>query len=248
MKSFNGKTVIVTGSTRGIGRAIAEAYALEGANVIITGTNADKTEAAAADIAAKTGAKTIGTELHVSEAASCLSCVDKAIAAFGRIDILVNNAGITRDNLLIRMKEEDYDAVLDINLKGAFLMSKAVAKPMMKQRSGRILNISSVVGQAGQAGQANYSASKAGLIGLTKSLARELASRKILVNAIAPGFVRTAMTDALSDEAKSEINKMIPLGSPCEPEEIANAALFLTGERSSYITGQVLAVNGGMYM
>ena len=248
MKTFDGKTVIVTGSTRGIGRAIAEAYASEGANVIITGTNTEKAEAAAAEIAARTGAKTIGTELHVSEFVSCLACADKALAAFGRIDILVNNAGITRDNLLIRMKEEDYDAVLDINLKGAFLMSKAVARTMMKQRSGRILNISSVVGQAGQAGQSNYSASKAGLIGLTKSLARELSSRKILVNAIAPGFVRTAMTDALSDEAKSDINKMIPLGSPCGPEEIANAALFLTGEHSSYITGQVLAVNGGMYM
>ena len=248
MKQFEGKTAIITGSSRGIGYAIAKAYASEGANVVVTATSAEKAEAAAASIAAEFGINAIGIELHVSDSKSCTAAIEAALSRFGRIDILVNNAGITKDNLLIRMKEEDYDAVLDVNLKGAFLMSKAAAKPMMKQRSGRIVNITSVVGQAGQAGQANYSASKAGLIGLTKSLARELASRNILVNAVAPGFVRTDMTEKLPEAAKEEIIKTIPLQAACAPEDIAHSVLFLTGPGSSYITGQVLAVNGGMYM
>lgn len=248
MKQFEGKNVLVTGSSRGIGYAVAFAYAAEGANVAVTATSAERAAAAANAISSATGAKIIALELHVSDSASCVSAVNETLKSFGGLDILVNNAGITRDNLLIRMKEEDYDEVLDVNLKGAFLMSKAVAKSMMKQRSGRIVNITSVVGQTGQAGQANYSASKAGLIGLTKSLAREFASRNILVNAVAPGFVKTDMTDKLSDEAKTEINKIIPLGSPCSPEDIACAVLFLTGDGAKYITGQVLAVNGGMYM
>ncbi|MCX5791550.1 MAG: SDR family oxidoreductase, partial [Elusimicrobia bacterium] len=161
---------------------------------------------------------------------------------------LVNNAGITRDNLVLRMKEADFDAVMDVNLKGAFLMAKAAAKPMLKARAGSIINISSVVGQSGQAGQANYSASKAGLIGLTKSLAREFAPRQVLVNAVAPGFIRTRMTDGLKEEAKAKISEMIPLGRMGEPAEVAKAALFLAGGDCSYITGQVLAVNGGLYM
>lgn len=248
MSTFEGKTVIITGSTRGIGQAIAQAYALQKANIIVTGTSLENATKAASEIASSTNAKVLGLQLDVSNAESCQNVVDKTLAVFGAIDILVNNAGITRDNLVMRMKEEEYDLVLDTNLKGAFLMSKAVCKPMMKQRSGRIVNITSVVGQAGQAGQANYSASKAGLIGLTKSLAREFASRNILVNAVAPGFVKTAMTEALSEEAQNEIKKLIPLGEPCMPKEIASAVLFLTGTESSYITGQVLAVNGGMYM
>lgn len=248
MKLFEGKTVLVTGSTRGIGNAVALAFAREGAKVVLTGTSAVKATEAAQAVSSATGAEVLGIELKVDSAADCSSAVEKTLKAFGSVDILVNNAGITRDNLLIRMKEEDYDAVLNTNLKGAFLMAKAVARPMMKQRSGRIINITSVVGQTGQAGQANYSASKAGLIGLTKSLARELAPRGILVNAVAPGFVRTAMTDALSEDVKKEISGMIPLGGPCEPEAIADAVIFLSGPGSSYITGQVLAVNGGMYM
>jgi len=248
MKQFEGKNVIVTGSSRGIGYAVAMAYAREGANVVVTATSRERAAAAANSIASATDAKTAGLELNVSDSANCVSVVNETVKLFGGLDILVNNAGITRDNLILRMKEEDYDAVLDVNLKGAFLMSKAAAKLMMKQRSGRIVNISSVVGQSGQAGQSNYSASKAGLIGLTKSLARELAPRSILVNAVAPGFVKTDMTDKLPDEAKAEINKMIPLGKPCGPEDIASAVLFLTGSGSSYITGQVLPVNGGMYM
>lgn len=248
MKLFEGKTALVTGSTRGIGNAVALAFAREGAKVVLTGTSAAKAAEAAAAVSSAAGAQVLGIELKVDNAASCAAAVEQALKAFGSVDILVNNAGITRDNLLIRMKEEDYDAVLNTNLKGAFLMSKAVARYMMKQRSGRIVNITSVVGQTGQAGQANYSASKAGLIGLTKSMARELAPRGILVNAVAPGFVKTDMTETLSEEAKAEITKMIPLGGPCSPDEIANAVIFLAGPYSAYITGQVLAVNGGMYM
>lgn len=248
MGQFDGKCVLVTGSSRGIGYAVALAYAKEGAKVAITATSIEKARDVAARIVEMTGAETLPLELHVSDSASCDAAVAETTKSFGRLDILVNNAGITKDGLIIRMKEDDFCQVIDVNLKGTFLMCKAVAKIMMKQRCGRIVNISSVVGQAGQAGQANYAASKAGIIGLTKSLARELASRNILVNAVAPGFVKTDMTDKLSDETKAEIVKNIPLQKPCMPEDIANSVLFLTGAGSSYITGQVIAVNGGMYM
>ena len=248
MKRLEGKTALVTGAARGIGLEIAMAFAAEGAAVAVADLSPQDCAAAAAEIAGKTGARTIGLGLDVSKEADCERAIEETITAFGKVDILVNNAGITRDGLVLRMKEADFDAVMDVNLKGAFLMAKAAAKPMLKARAGRIINISSVVGQSGQAGQANYSASKAGLIGLTKSLAREFAPRQVLVNAVAPGFIRTRMTEGLKDEAKTKIYEMIPLGRMGEPGEVAKAALFLAGDDSAYITGQVLAVNGGLYM
>jgi len=248
MKRLEGKTALVTGAARGIGLEIAAAFAAEGAFVAVADLSPEECAAAAAEIAAKTGARAIGLGLDVTKEADCERALAETEKAFGRVDILVNNAGITKDNLVLRMKEADFDAVIGVNLKGAFLMSKAAAKLMLKARSGRIINISSVVGQSGQAGQANYSASKAGLIGLTKSLAREFAPRQVLVNAVAPGFIRTRMTDGLKDEAKAKISEMIPLGRMGEPGEVAKAALFLAGDDSAYITGQVLAVNGGLYM
>ncbi|MHB0995824.1 MAG: 3-oxoacyl-[acyl-carrier-protein] reductase [Elusimicrobiales bacterium] len=248
MKRLEGKTALVTGAARGIGLEIAMAFAAEGASVAVADLSQADCAAAAEDIAAKTGAKAIGLGLDVSKEADCEKALEEAEKTFGKVDILVNNAGITKDNLVLRMKEADFDSVISVNLKGAFLMSKAAAKLMLKARGGRIINISSVVGQSGQAGQANYSASKAGLIGLTKSLAREFAPRGVLVNAVAPGFIRTRMTDGLKDEAKAKISEMIPLGRMGEPAEVAKAALFLAGEDSAYITGQVLAVNGGLYM
>jgi 3-oxoacyl-[acyl-carrier protein] reductase len=248
VKRLEGKSALVTGAARGIGYEIALAFAAEGAFVAVADLSQTDSAAAAADIAAKTGAKTAGLGLDVSKEADCEKAIEETEKAFGKVDILVNNAGITKDNLVLRMKETDFDAVISVNLKGSFLMAKAAAKPMLKARAGRIINISSVVGQSGQAGQANYSASKAGLIGLTKSLAREFAPRGVLVNAVAPGFIRTRMTDGLKDEAKAKISEMIPLGRMGEPGEVAKAALFLASDDSAYITGQVLAVNGGLYM
>ncbi|HAT72816.1 MAG TPA: 3-oxoacyl-[acyl-carrier-protein] reductase [Elusimicrobia bacterium] len=248
MKRLEGKTALITGAARGIGLEIAAVFAAEGALVAVADLSQEEAAAAARDIAVKTGAKTIGLGLDVSKEADCERAVRETETAFGKVDILVNNAGITKDNLVLRMKEADFDAVISVNLKGSFLMAKAAAKLMLKARAGRIINISSVVGQSGQAGQANYSASKAGLIGLTKSLAREFAPRQVLVNAVAPGFIRTRMTEGLKDEARAKISEMIPLGRMGEPGEVAKAALFLAGEDSAYITGQVLAVNGGLYM
>ncbi|MDD2804382.1 MAG: 3-oxoacyl-[acyl-carrier-protein] reductase [Elusimicrobiales bacterium] len=248
MKRLEGKAALVTGAARGIGLEIAAAFAAEGAAVAVADLSLEESAAAAAEIAAKTGARAIGLGLDVTKEADCERALAETEKAFGKVDILVNNAGITKDNLVLRMKETDFDAVISVNLKGAFLMAKAASKLMLKARAGRIINISSVVGQSGQAGQANYSASKAGLIGLTKSLAREFAPRQVLVNAVAPGFIRTRMTDGLKDEAKAKISEMIPLGRMGEPGEVAKAALFLAGDDSAYITGQVLAVNGGLYM
>ncbi|MBI5743339.1 MAG: 3-oxoacyl-[acyl-carrier-protein] reductase [Elusimicrobia bacterium] len=248
MKRLDGKTALITGAARGIGLEIALVFAAEGASVAVADLSAEEASAAARDIAARTGARTLGLALNVAAEADCENAVAETEKAFGKLDILVNNAGITKDNLVLRMKEADFSAVMDVNLKGSFLMAKAAAKQMLKARAGRIINISSVVGQSGQAGQANYSASKAGLIGLTKSLAREFAPRQVLVNAVAPGFIRTRMTEGLKDEAKAKISEMIPLGRMGEPGEVARAALFLAGEDSAYITGQVLAVNGGLYM
>jgi len=248
MKRLEGKTALVTGAARGIGLEIALAFAAEGAAVAVADLSQEDCAAAAADIAARTGAKTAGIALNVTSEADCERAVAETEKTFGRLDILVNNAGITKDGLVLRMKEADFDSVIAVNLKGSFLMAKAASRPMLKARAGRIINISSVVGQTGQAGQANYSASKAGLIGLTKSLAREFAPRQVLVNAVAPGFIRTRMTDGLKDEAKAKISEMIPLGRMGEPGEVAKAALFLAGDDSAYITGQVLAVNGGLYM
>jgi len=241
------KVAIVTGASRGIGRSIALALAAQGAKVVASARNADALSALVKEIQGQGGvaAAVVG---DVAVEADANRLIDEAVAAFGQLDILVNNAGITRDGLLLRMKSEDWDAVLDTNLKGAFLCIRAAAKLMSKQRCGRIINISSVVGEMGNAGQANYCASKAGLLGLTKSVARELARRNVTVNAITPGFIVTDMTDNMNDKAREAMTEQIPLGRLGEAEDIANAVLFLASDQSSYITGQVLGVNGGMHM
>lgn len=242
-----GKVAVITGASRGIGRSIALALAAEGAKIVAVDVDQAATEAMVAEVQ-QLGVEAIAVVGNVTVAADTEKMIDAAVAAFGRVDILVNNAGITRDGLLLRMKEDDWDAVLNVNLKGAFLCTRAVAKVMTKQRFGRIINIASVVGQMGNIGQANYCASKAGLMGLTKSNARELAKRNITVNAVAPGFIATAMTDALPEKVREELTAQIPLERLGTPEDIANAVVFLAAERSGYVTGQVLAVNGGMYM
>lgn len=241
------KITVVTGASRGIGRSIALALAAKGAVIVAVDMDQASTDAVVAELQAS-GAKAMGVVGNVTNTQDVERMISSAVENFGRVDILVNNAGITRDGLLVRMKDEDWDAVLSVNLKGAFLCSRAASKVMAKQRYGRIINIASIVGQMGNAGQANYCASKAGLIGLTKSNARELAKRNITVNAVAPGFIATAMTDALSDKVREELAAQIPMERLGSSEDIANAVLFLAGEQSGYITGQVLAVNGGMYM
>lgn len=242
-----GKIAFVTGASRGIGRAIALELARRGADLIAAGRDRDALDAVAAEI------RDLGREVEVvtgdvADAASVEAMVARGTERFGRIDILVNNAGLTRDGLLLRMKDEDWDMVLNANLKGAFLLTRAVAKLMTKQRYGRIINISSVVGEMGNPGQANYCASKAGMIGLTKSNARELARRNITVNAVTPGFIETAMTEAMTDKAREEMAGQIPLGRLGAPEDVAAAVAFLASESAGYITGQVLGVNGGLYM
>ena len=242
------RTALVTGGSRGIGRAICLELAKAGCNVAV---NYAGSAAAAEETAAQCRALGVRAQVFqadVSSAAACAALVEQVLAAFGRIDVLVNNAGVTRDNLLLRMSEEDYDRVLDTNLKGAVFCCKAVARPMMRQRYGRIVNLSSVVGLRGNAGQTNYSASKAGLIGLTKSLAKELASRNVTVNAVAPGFIATDMTAALPEAVRTEMCKTIPEGHAGQPEDVANAVAFFAAEQSSYLTGQVLCVDGGMAM
>lgn len=243
---LHGKTALVTGAGKGIGRAIALRLANEGANVVI---NYSGSEDAAADCAAeceKAGVRTLRVKADVSDAAQVEEMFARAVEEFGTVDILVNNAGITRDKIILRMKEEDFDSVLDINLKGSYNCMKAASKIMLKQRSGRIISISSIVGLRGNAGQVNYSASKAGIIGMTKSLARELASKGINVNAVAPGFIETDMTKALPESGKEKLLAVIPAGRMGKPEDIAGAVLFLAGPDSSYVTGQVLTVDGGM--
>lgn len=241
------KVAIVTGASRGIGRSIALALAAEGAKIVAVDMAPEGVEALAAEIKAL-GGDALAVQGNVTVAADAERMIDTAVEAFGRVDILVNNAGITRDGLLLRMKEEDWDAVLTVNLKGAFLCTRAASKVMAKQRYGRIINIASVVGQMGNAGQANYCASKAGLMGLTKSNARELAKRNVTVNAVAPGFIATDMTDVLPEKVKQELTAQIPLERLGSADDIANAVVFLASERSGYITGQVIGVNGGMYM
>lgn len=241
------KVAIVTGASRGIGRAIAVALAAQGAKVVASARNGEALASLVDEIRTQ-GGQAVAVVGDVALDADASNLVDQAVAAFGTLDILVNNAGITRDSLLLRMKSEDWDAVLDTNLKGAFLCTRAAAKVMSKQRSGRIINISSVVGEMGNAGQANYCASKAGLLGLTKSVARELARRNVTVNAITPGFIVTDMTEGMTDKAREAMTEQIPLGRLGAAQDIANAVLFLASERSAYITGQVLGVNGGMYM
>jgi 3-oxoacyl-[acyl-carrier protein] reductase len=246
--SLSGKVALVTGGARGIGRATVLELAKSGADVAI---NYAGSEAAAKQVAEEVeslGRKAIIIQANVADSASVGEMVKKVVDEFGKLDILVNNAGITKDNLLMRMKEEEWDAVIDVNLKGVFNCIKAVTRQMMKQRSGRIINISSVVGVMGNPGQANYVAAKAGVIGLTKTTARELASRGITVNAIAPGYIETDMTSKLGEDVKEGMMSLIPLARLGHPEDIAKAVRFLTSEDASYITGQTLHVDGGMVM
>lgn len=241
------RVAIVTGASRGIGRSIAEALAAKGARIVAVDIDLEATQQMVADLKAG-GTDAVAVQGNVTDAADVERMFEEAVKAFEKVDILVNNAGITRDSLLLRMKDEEWDAVLNVNLKGAFLCTRAAAKVMSKQRYGRIINIASIVGQMGNAGQANYCASKAGLIGLTKSNARELARRNVTVNAVAPGFIATAMTEALPEKARQELSAQIPMDRLGSPEDIANAVVFLATEASGYVTGQVLGVNGGMYM
>ncbi len=242
------QVALITGGAQGIGKAIALMLAAEGCNLVLSDVNEESVQATAKEIAQLKGIQAIGVKSNVVSFADCEKLVEQSLDKFGKIDILVNNAGITKDNLLMRMGDDEWDAVLGVNLKGVFNCTKAVCRPMMKARKGRIVNIASVVGQMGNAGQANYSASKGGVIALTKTCAREFASRNILVNAVAPGFIRTRMTDALSDEQKKKLTELIPLARLGEPEDVARVVLFLSTEDSSYMTGQILAVNGGMYI
>jgi 3-oxoacyl-[acyl-carrier protein] reductase len=244
---LEGKNILITGAAQGIGKSIAVEMAKEGANIGVADININTAESAAQEINSF-GVKSSAIQLNVSDQSSVTDAVQAFTKELGSLDVLVNNAGITRDTLLMRMKEEDWDAVLNINLKGTFLCTKEAVKIMAKQRYGKIINISSVVAFIGNPGQANYSASKAGLIGLTRTTAREYAPRGIRVNAIAPGFIKTAMTDVLPDNVKDEMMKAIPLGQFGTPEDVAQAAIFLSSPESDYLTGQVIHVNGGMYM
>ena len=241
------KVAIVTGGARGIGKAIAMLFAKEGASLSICDINAETLAAAKKDLE-KAGAAVLAEAVDVTKAGEVEAFTQKTLDKFKKIDILVNNAGITRDSLLVRMSESDWDAVLAVNLKGAFNCTKAVSKIMMKQRDGRIVNMASIIGMMGNPGQANYAASKGGLIAFTKTVARELASRNVRANAVAPGFIRTDMTAKISDDVKSEMFKMIPLGKFGAAEDVANLALFLASDASAYITGQVIKVDGGMVM
>jgi 3-oxoacyl-[acyl-carrier protein] reductase len=247
MENLEGKTALVTGASQGIGRACALALAKKGARVALAARNTGKLEAVAAEIASAGGQAQTFT-LDVSDEASIQAAAKAAIGQFGSVDILVNNAGITRDTLLLRMKRADWDAVMTTNLTGAFLLTQALLNPMLRARWGRIINITSVVGRTGQAGQANYAASKAGLIGFTRSMARELAPRSITVNAVAPGYIETAMTEVLDQKQRDALLSHIPLGRPGTDEDVAHAVAFLASAEASYITGHVLDVNGGLFM
>ena len=244
---FKDKVVIVTGSSRGIGKAIALAFAKEGAAVVVSGRNKENLKNVVDEIKGS-AAQVLAVEANVAKVDDAKKLIEKTIEEFGQVDVLVNNAGITRDNLLLRLSEDDWDAVLETNLKGAFNCIKASTKPMMKKRSGVIINITSVVGQTGNAGQVNYSASKAGLIGLTKSVAKELAARNIRVNAVAPGFIETDMTSELPEKAKEELVSSIPLAKLGNVENVADLVLFLSSPKAEYITGQIVNVDGGMVM
>jgi 3-oxoacyl-[acyl-carrier protein] reductase len=247
MKQLENQIAVVTGAGRGIGRAIALKLAAHGADIAAVDLKTDFVQETVEEVR-KLGRKAWAVAANVSEAASVEAAVEQILKEAGRVDILVNNAGITKDGLLMRMSEADWDAVLDINLKGTFLFTKAFSRAFVKQRSGRIVNIASVIGLIGNAGQCNYAASKAGVIGFTKSVARELASRGVTANAIAPGFIETKMTEALGPEARAGLLKQIPLASLGQPEDVAAAALFFASPAARYVTGQVLAVDGGMVM
>ncbi|MEY2357081.1 3-oxoacyl-[acyl-carrier-protein] reductase [Lysinibacillus capsici] len=248
MRKLEGKVAVITGASRGIGRAIALKLAEEGAKVVV---NYSGSQAKAEEVVAmiqENGGEAIAVQASVSQTEEVTALMDAAVKKYGSLDILVNNAGITRDNLIMRMKEDEWDDVLNTNLKGVFLCTKAVTRQMMKQRAGRIINISSIVGVAGNAGQANYVAAKAGVIGLTKTTAKELASRNILVNAIAPGFIETEMTEQLPEDIKQGMLTQIPLAKLGQPEDIAKAVAFLASEDANYMTGQTLHIDGGMVM
>jgi 3-oxoacyl-[acyl-carrier protein] reductase len=247
MKQLENQIAVVTGAGRGIGRAIALKLAAHGADIAAVDLKTEFVQETVEEVR-KLGRKAWAVAANVSEAASVEAAAEQILKEAGRVDILVNNAGITKDGLLMRMSEADWDAVLDINLKGTFLFSKAFSRTFIKQRSGRIVNIASVIGLIGNAGQCNYAASKAGVIGFTKSVARELASRGVTANAIAPGFIETKMTEALGPEARAGLLKQIPLASLGQPDDVAEAALFFASPAARYVTGQVLAVDGGMVM
>jgi 3-oxoacyl-[acyl-carrier protein] reductase len=241
---LTGRTALVTGSTRGIGLAIAQELAAAGATVAVAGRDSDRAKQVAAGLAATAR----GFSCDVGDTTSVAGLVEQVEQELGAVDILVNNAGLTRDNLLMRLKDDDWDTVLDANLRGAFAAIRAASRGMMKRRWGRIINIASVVGIVGNKGQANYAASKAGLIGLTKSVAKELASRNILANVVAPGFIETDMTAAMTDDARTTLSQQIPLARLGTPKDIAGAVVFLASDHASYITGQVLVIDGGMVM
>ncbi len=247
MNHLANQIAVVTGAGRGIGRAIALKFAAEGADVVCVSRTAENSEKAADEIRAL-GRKAWAHAVDVADGAAVAAAGERILAEAGRVDILVNNAGVTRDGLLMRMSEADWDTVLDTNLKGAFLFTKALSRAFLKQRSGRIINVASVIGLIGNAGQSNYAASKAALIGLTKSVARELASRGITVNALAPGFIETDMTAGLSQELRRKVLESIPLNRFGRAEDVADAALFLAGPSAGYVTGQVLTIDGGMVM
>lgn len=248
MDELSGKVALVTGGGRGIGKAIVRELASQGADVVISDIDLTSAEQVATEVKSTYGVRSIGLQADVANASEVEAMVEKAVEVMGKIDILINNAGITRDTLLISMDEKDWDLVLAVNLKGAFLCTRAVSRYMMKQRSGKIVNISSVVGLMGNAGQANYSASKAGLLGLTKSVAKELAGRNIQVNAVAPGFIETEMTAHLPQEVKEAFMSQIPMKRPGKPEDVARVVGFLVSSAADYVTGQVIPVDGGMVM
>ncbi len=242
---FTEKVVVITGSSRGIGKEMALNFSKSGASVVISGRSMESLKPVQNEIEAG-GTKVLAVAADVAKVEDATNLIKQTIETFGKIDVLVNNAGITRDNLLLRLSEEDWDAVLDTNLKGAFNCIKACTKPMMKQRSGTIINITSVVGLMGNAGQVNYAASKAGMVGLTKSVAKELASRNIRVNAVAPGFIETDMTDDLPEKTKEELINSIPLSKLGSAQDVAELVLFLSSQKAKYITGQTINVDGGM--
>jgi len=247
MATFNGKVAIVTGSARGIGKSIAMKLAQAGADIVVTDTDSDGIRQTAQEIETL-GRKALAVQCNVAVGTEVAELVKKTLDAFPAIDILVNNAGITRDNLLVRMDEKDWDLVLSVNLKGPFLVTKAVCQIMMKQRRGRIINVASVVGLMGNAGQVNYAASKGGLVAFTKSVAKEFASRNITCNAVAPGFISTPMTDKLDEKVRENYLKVIPLNRFGSADDVANTILFLASDEAGYITGQVIGIDGGMFM